>query len=387
MTNSFINFYDSNDIIPVRQFDSMSVQHFRRRTRLYSQLSVPMEIFKGKSILEIGAGTGENSRVCMDFSPSKFSFLDASQSVVKGLGQRFNKEISDGTVEVFSRDMNETWPNHTFDFVIAEACIPGQKNPLKALESVSALVAKNGYLIFTTQSASSLLPEILRRILALQLKSYCKGNEDWIQTCLSFFEGTLRKLKGMSRNPEDWVLDVLIHPWHEGSQVFEYQSAFSVLNDDFNLVGLSPNWVIRDNWYKDDIEEKSTFHSSSIEVYRQASVFLMDKDERACEIHLMNKEQSEHISVICTRIYEQHLRCSQKQAATLEDLELLHELLNELNSYLKGSHSKLHQCIEDFVSISNKLADSFYPKEDYFKNKTFENWWGRGQQYCAFQRI
>jgi len=386
VSNSFVDFYDRNNIVPVRQVDSDSMEHSRRRTRLYSSLSVPMELFEGKNVLEVGGGTGDNASVCLDFKPNSYTLLDASKSVLKALEERFKEEIDNGKVQLVHRDVNDPWSNSSFDFVIAEACIPGQSNPSLALESISKLVASKGFLVITTQSAPSLLPETLRRILALQLKRYCKGDVNWGQTCLTFFASTLEELSGMSRDPMDWVLDVLIHPWHNGNQVFEFETALSVLDGSFSLIGISPSWLSRDHWYKKDTRKKSLLHESSLEVYKRASLFLMDRDERSCDIQNLENSRAKRLYEICSDIYNLHLIISKKQSVSSADLESLHLHLDQLLVCLKTNHNKLRKCISEFVSVSRMLEVEFNPKIEYFANSSFKTWWGRGQQYLAFQK-
>jgi len=386
VTNSFVDFYDERGIIPVNQRDAATIQHYLRRKRLYGSLGIPMEHLSGLNILEVGGGSGDNAQIVLGFNPQRYVFLDSSKTALERLNSRFAREINHGTVQLLHGDMNNFESHEKFDLVIAEGCIPGQVDPINALKNIVRLVSQSGYLIFTVQSAASLLSEILRRILALQIRNYSNDEQEWVEDCITMFSSTLVELKGMSRLFQDWVFDVLIHPWHHGSQVFEFNSAYSLLNRDFELLGISPSWVVRDSWYKEDTGEISILQSRAFETYGLTSPFFLDRNFSAASATTVRVEDSEEIARISHRIYEVHLQSSQSQYVTKNQLEIIFDYIVELSKLIRPYNSELAITLSEFLTISSELSLSYDRTRDYFIGTNFLKWWGRGQQYCAYQR-
>ena len=91
---SYIDFYEENKIIPVNQ--QITEGHFKRRTHLYRQLGCPPLAFTGASVLEIGAGTGDNAVVTSSFKPSSYELWDGNSNSInerQSRTKKINKEV------------------------------------------------------------------------------------------------------------------------------------------------------------------------------------------------------------------------------------------------------------------------------------------------------
>lgn len=387
MSNSFVSFYDSNEVIPVHQPDFDSVSHLRRWSRLYRMLGCPLDLVEGKRVLEVGAGTGDNADLTLKYEPSRYHLFDSSAEVLKQLVNRFDSEVTTGKCSFIDGDMNSFDFEADFDFVIAEACIPGQARPIKALRNVAKAVASKGHLIITTQSANSLLSEILRRTLALQLRSTSMKIEEWADICASTFKSNFDSLINMSRQYEDWIWDVLIHPWHNGSQVFTIPDAVESLEKEFEILGVSPDWGMRDHWYKEDVQPISSYQQQIVQLYERANYLLMDNRKSMRMVTEVDLILATKTSSYTSRIYNLHMKYSKSLGANNKYLQNLQETCLDLAKTLFKENTFVANCLFEFVDISRGLHQNSVSSENIFIDTQFKDWWGRGMQYCAFRKL
>ena len=89
--SAFIDYYNDKGIIPVKQ--TINERHFRRRAHLYKELGCPPLCFRDKDLLEIGAGTGDNSVVTSSFGPLSYTFWDASKEGLNAVSEKAQKGL------------------------------------------------------------------------------------------------------------------------------------------------------------------------------------------------------------------------------------------------------------------------------------------------------
>ena len=79
----------------------------------------------------------------------------------------------------------------------------------------------------------------------------------------------------MSRRPEDWVLDTIVHPWL--GDFFTLEDALEVASDGYALLGTSPRILQDWRWYKDPSAlDENTALTSAISSYRRNIHSLLD---------------------------------------------------------------------------------------------------------------
>jgi hypothetical protein len=87
----FVDFYNQENINPVRQNLTNINLLKRRRTFLYSKLGINLKFLTGKEILEFGPGGGFNSIITSSYAPMTYDYVDASTKSIEVL--RENKKI------------------------------------------------------------------------------------------------------------------------------------------------------------------------------------------------------------------------------------------------------------------------------------------------------
>jgi len=377
ITNSFVTFYDQVKQVPVSQFDSGSTEHEIRRKRLFASLGVSPNTVKGSRILEIGPGGGSNAEIILRWLPEKLTLLDGSLTAISQLQSRFQDE----KVEIILGDFLTNLPNEFFDIIIAEGCVPGQKNPSRLVSSLSQRLAVNGQLIITTQTSISLLSEILRRIIAIVLidKKQDKFEEN-ISVLSEYFKPSLNSLEGMSRPVRDWVIDVLIHPWEVGNHLFSPIDALAAVGKDFDIIATRPNTFLNQEWYKTDVKEKSVMTEGIEKNFQIESCLLLDYRQSEWAGEGFDKDQADLLQSLCNAVYKLH--CTTQVYDSTHVFELL-DLLNRILETIEGNFPSAHESLKDFALNFERFVE--FPQKQYFSS--FHNWFGRGQQYLSLMRL
>ena len=136
-----------------------------------------------------------------------------------------------------------------FDLVIAEACIPGQKDPDKYISHISNFVKENGILVTTTTSKSSSLSEILRALYGFLIQEQFRNRDLYMDFLELKFSSHLSKLGSNTRSIKDWVLDNIINNYHKDGSVYSIGEITKTL-DNFEFQSSVPSFLLDLSWYK-----------------------------------------------------------------------------------------------------------------------------------------
>src|SRR5450631_1157391 len=208
----FVDFYNTHNVVPVGQ-DLADLDGFIfRRNFLYTRLGAPLRQFKGRRVLEFGPGGGFNAVATSAYQPELYVFVDAAQAGLAELAtKRRNDRFGAGHVEIIEKDIFDYSDARKFDYVIIEGAICGQAEPARMLKHVSGFVDQGGILITTTTSAASLLSEICRRLLRIEISKQGISFEARIRLASQIFDSHVKTLGASTRSTEDWVMDAIFH--------------------------------------------------------------------------------------------------------------------------------------------------------------------------------
>ena len=125
-------------------------------------LGIPLEMIRGFDVLEFGPGGGFNAITLLEFDPKRYDFVEAAAASLELLHRIESKPNTE--LNIYALDFNDFETDRRYDLVLAENCIPGQKNPTESLKRVSNFVKNNGHLIVTANSKIGMLSEILKSV-------------------------------------------------------------------------------------------------------------------------------------------------------------------------------------------------------------------------------
>jgi hypothetical protein len=261
-----------------------------------------------------------------------------------------------------------------FDLVICEGVLPTQIKPREMAQHVLNFVRPGGCGILTCIDSVSSFSEIARRFIATSTFDGLDYSEELVTQLVEFFTPDFTYLPGMSRQPEDWVLDSIINPWL--GEFFSVQDALEIAADGFSLLGTSPRIIQDWRWYKDPsaLDENITL-ALAISSYRRNIHSLLDS--RVTGEALLRDDANagliEITSTIAARV-RGHISFGEpyKPSEFGEDVQRIIEASESLNTQTRRSLQSLTEW-----ATSGDASDLM----------PFRQLWGRGQQYVSLVRL
>lgn len=370
--NKILDFYREHNISPVHQDISDFNYHCARREKLYRQLGMPVLLFNGAEVLEVGTGGGYNSVVLAQWN-CHLSMVEPNETAQNEIIELFReKKIED---YVLYKETVEQHSGKEYDVVIAEGFLPTIENRVEVLEKLKSLVKETGILVITCQDEMGMFVERMKRLVGHRsvknVVSYCEK----VKKLVDIFEPQLKLLHGVSRPVEDWVQDQILCEDFNCNDILDLKKAIQGIGDNWDVLGCSsPDFFSDCSWYKDieydykksycDQYDKKSYNliiagreeidTSNIDV----SIVRTSVDKiRKLEIEYENSEQKEE-KVVQEIIYE---------------LQKLYELLQKCDKELAVF---LSETIDILASDPNQLELADYPN--------FCKCFGRSQQYISF---
>jgi SAM-dependent methyltransferase len=248
VSDTILDFYQRHQISPVRQDIADLPAHFVRRAGLYRALGLPPIAIKGKSVLEVGPGSGENALYTMSLNPDLYVAVEPNPAGAAALRARFLP----GEIAVEETRIEDS--AFRADVVLCEGLLGlCGGDPKALLEHVVRNVKPGGVLVITCIDPISDCAEVLRRAMAHRLVDCSAPLADQVAILRPVFAPHLATLKGMTRSVDDWILDNLLNPASIGP-TFSIPEALTALKGRFDLLGCSPRFLLDWRWYKDSTQ-------------------------------------------------------------------------------------------------------------------------------------
>jgi ubiquinone/menaquinone biosynthesis C-methylase UbiE len=275
----YLDYYIANKIIPVRQDIANLTKHFRRREALYRHLGIVPGAVRGRQVIEFGPGTGDNAVYTSSLKPALYVLVDGNPFAIAYLREKAaNGLFAADSIECIECDVNAFEDSRKFDLVLCEGIVHAQSDPSAFLRRMARSASSSGIVVATTHSAISLFPEICRRIFYPIFSRRCSDRAQLLEHLVRFFEPDLSFLPGMSRLPEDWVQDNIMHPWPDPEQlVFTIEDAITALEADFDLLSTSPRFLQDWRWYKSIAEDPRGFNEYAKSEAVRWNLYLFDR--------------------------------------------------------------------------------------------------------------
>jgi SAM-dependent methyltransferase len=271
----FLNFYTSHGISPVRQDISDLTAHFRRRGALYHSLGLPPIAVRGRQVLELGPGTGQNALATLSYDPASLTLVDGNPSSLDACQRNLSPHIDGRTDIRFIQSLIENFENNTtYDIVLCEGVIPFQVDPVTFARSLSRYVAPGGVLVITCIDGVQFMGETTRRLIADSLIPFDTLARQRHDALRAVFAPHLNSLRGMTRSHTDWIYDNLLIPYT--GRLFGISDAIAALGDEFDILGASPDFAVDWRWYKTMTDGDPGFNGVFLDQYRRNIMNFLD---------------------------------------------------------------------------------------------------------------
>ncbi len=377
--NPFIDYYNSKNIIPVKQ-DLSDLKAFTdRRKFLYRSLGVVPDHLKGARAIEFGPGGGYNAVALASLNVKSIDFVDAATESINELKRKkISGDFGKVSVSIHKKNIYDFKTDLRYDIVIAEGLVPGQASPDVMLKHIAGFVRPGGILITTAQCATSMLAEVCRRVMRKKIYQMHNSEDQRLDEAKKVFQSHIDTLNTSTRPIEDWIQDQIFHDIHHSKWLFSIPDTMYALCDEFVFHGSLPRFFNDGRWYKAFDQRSDNTNQSLVDQYYSIAPCLLDY---RLEIQGLQKYQSlgNRIEDIALTIYNQHSKIldDPDDYGVPDYLDQIKELYNYLPTefdLVKQSISCYLECFPEYTSGSN-VAFNF-----------FKSWWGRGQQYICLLR-
>ena len=376
---SLVEFYRQHGISPVGQDISNLEIHFTRRAALYRHLGLLPGVFRARSVIEVGPGSGYNSLFTATLGASRYVLLEGNPRGVADIEKLFGQYGLRDRIEIVSALVQDYDAPDRFDFVICEGmlALAGVPDPAALLQSVVRLVAPGGVLVITTIDAMSDFAETLRRLFAHLLLDPAAQLTEQAAALTPVFSPHLATIAGMSRPHGDWVIDNLLNPASIGPYL-SIPDAVAGVGDGFAVFGSSPHFLTDWRWYKTIVPGQTRYNEIAVDQYWQNAHNLLDHrrlfparvadDNRRCYAHCKS------------------IRGLVRQFETTRDLKLIAGIREELRALAADAATFSADIAAALSDAESLLARSPVDAGRVAASAGFGSWFGRGQQYLSFTR-
>lgn len=361
------------------RYDLSSLRaHFQRRHALYRTLGILPLTVRGANVLEVAAGSGQNSVYLASLLPVRLTLLEPNpvglQSIrecYKGLSLRHTQpEIIESRLESYE-------PEQKFDIVICENWLGASSEERALLKKLAGMVALGGVLVVTCVSPIGFLPNVVRRALAVKLTRQLSGFDDKTRILVEAFSPHLATLSSMTRSAVDWVHDNMLNPVYF-DLCLTVPMVLSDLGEQFQAVGVSPEFRRDWRWFK-------AIHGDEFEFNR----VLTSEYFRNCHCFLDYREIYEDRSPVDNGLLEDE---AASLVAAARDYEATAtESSAPLITGIKKLHTRLHgfapRPADALMEAAGLLQRKAISTADVSQSPELSGWFGRETIYVSLERM
>jgi hypothetical protein len=372
-----LEYYVKEGISPVHYDLSDLNKHFQIRASLYRLLGLIPIFFKGKDILEVAPGSGQNSIYTATLLPRTYDLVEPNPSGCKDISKIFkNLSIEHTKPNLFQQSLDDFKSDKIYDIVITEGWPGGFLDYDKSmLVKISSFVKPGGIMLVTFFSPIGAMATYLRRLIGHRL-TYKKNQMKQKTTILKkAFSSHLDKLTNMSRSHEHWIQDNILNPYicvaHNTPRLCS-----EILNDKFVIYQSVPRFAADWRWYKSLYGNQRKFNENFLAEYDAISHCMIDY--RMNSIKRL-KEKNKELEKLCfdfAKITKNNENLG--HGAYMEHVEpLFSKIISNLEPDLPQASKKA------LYEVSALLKKKVVGIDDVAKMSEFSGFFGREQCYLS----
>jgi hypothetical protein len=157
--------------------------------------------------------------------------------------------------------LEEFEPQRRYDIVICENWIGDLPHERKLIRKLADLVRPGGVLAMTLTPMIGLLPNVMRKLLALRLVDKDMPFAEKVTRLTEIFGPHLATIQNMTRSHRDWVMDVLLNP-HYLNIILPLDAVIAEIGSHAEVLSTVPRFNADWRWFKSLVASERRFNAS-----------------------------------------------------------------------------------------------------------------------------
>ena len=306
--------------------------------------------------------------------------MDLVEANQQGIDDMYNlfvaQEISKEQYQIFQCRAEEYRTAKKYDIVIAEGFLPWIENQDVIIKRLQELTADDGIIVITCIDHIGLFIETMKRLLGWAMASNLDSYEDKVSYLAGIFGPQLVKLRGVSRSAEDWVRDMILNPAGSNNLELSINQAIRLFEEDFDVLGSSPNMFTDYSWYKDIWFDYIRDYKQQFSEERM-SFLMANMPEKI--LHSAQVDQLERYFASVRKLAAAYEKETDKKyiMCILENMGKISEILGDFDVDFRSVFCDIQYALSDLIqrgAVDLEKYPHLFPA------------FGRSQQYIAFMK-
>jgi 2-polyprenyl-3-methyl-5-hydroxy-6-metoxy-1,4-benzoquinol methylase len=381
---SLLNYYLERGISPVHYLASNLGEHLERRQSLYDMLGLPGLVFRDKNVLEIAAGSGQNSLYVAAQRPSKYVIVEPNPVALKQIEETYRDFALPHTrPEVIPVTLESYAPDETFDVVICEGWLGSSTHERALVGTVADRVAPGGMMVLTALSICGWLSNLIRYCLVQKLLAGRTADYDaQVGIVLEALSPHLRTISGMTRRHEDWVKDNMVNPTYLDQGLTLEMVLEEAAPRGFTVFGASPDFITEWRWFKQLHGENIRTNENVLACYERWSHNFLDYRRTFGERDAtLNRQLNGLSNDLLNALSESKSKAPDELGQ--DYFGGIAELLDGVAGNLDGVAGDLGAAVREAIQV---LKASATTPATLAAMKNYASWFGRETLYYSLQR-
>ena len=379
---SLLDYYLQHGISPVCYLAKDLSEHLERRQSLYNMLGLPGILFRNAKVLEIAAGSGQNSLYVSAQQPARYVIVEPNPVALKQIEETYRNFRAPHTCpEIIPVKLENYSPNELFDVVICEGWLGSSDHERSLVGTLADRVAPGGILILTALSISGWLPNLIRycivqKLLANQPEDY-DSRVTLVQKALA---PHLKTISGMTRRHEDWVKDNMVNPTYLDQGLTLEMILHVASARGFTVFGSSPDFITEWRWFKQLYGSNIRTNENALGCYEHNSHNFLDYRRTFDGRSLALNRQLNQLSTALLAALSKPKSSDKFNRAYFCGIV---QILRRIGKNLKSVSTDLSAAIDEAIHLLNAPDVS---SSAVSTMKHYKSWFGRETLYFSFVR-
>lgn len=268
-SEGLLRYYEQQGISPVRYNLDDIEAHFDRRDSLYRALGLPPAAFRGSRVLEVAAGSGQNSLYVASCRPASYDLVEPNPAGIRDIRTAYERLRVPHTEPQLNPIQFEAFePQTAYDVVLCENWLGSVPNEIAMLRKLTSLVSPGGVLVLTFVPPCGFFPNIMRKLIALRILDRSLSFADQTEQLVEVFSQHLSSITHMTRGHRDWVHDTMLNP-HYLTIALPLETVIDAIGDDMEVLTTFPRFTPDWRWFKSLVGRERCFNAHLLNAYRE----------------------------------------------------------------------------------------------------------------------